>query len=422
MSAELNQINTPAYNRLLVLVVVTSCATFSALHWRGIPLSPDSWAYWQAAVSIANGSGYRFFSGDPVTAWPPLYSAYLSIWVRLLGPTGVALVLANAALVSLQSLAWFHTIRSIWIGNRTLNRELALFVVAIYIALYIPLTFQAAHAANLGFLCTALMMLTVWRASQTRTDSRWWIYIAAAIAAGTLAVLSHNANLAFVVGIPMALLLLRHSALRDILGVASLVVLPTLIWLAVRLQLGQSDSHTVGLSVASFGLLQYLRQTVNGVGNLIVPSLFGAATLIGVLIFSWCAWIVVSASKSWTADNEKFIAACVLFTCAALVCLFSLSSVTDPIGSRFVGWVPALIVPVAFFRAASRSALALLVVASIAFVPNFHRLATFSKIHADQSPNADSGPLFPLRALISPNYLSGKPLQTDNGLLIAPPK
>ena len=182
-SSELRRIGCPAYNRLLLLVLVASCATFSALHWRGIPLAPDGWAYWQAAVSIANGSGYRFFSGDPVTAWPPLYSAYLSLWVRLLGSTGIALVLANAALISLQSLAWFHTIRSILIGNRPLHRELALFAVAIYIALYIPLTFQAAHAANLGFLCTALMMLTVWRASQTRTHSYWWIYIFVAIVA-----------------------------------------------------------------------------------------------------------------------------------------------------------------------------------------------------------------------------------------------
>jgi len=422
VTTEVDRTDRSGYVFLHLLVVAVSSATFSVLHWRGIPLSPDSWAYWQAAVSIANGSGYRFFSGDPVTAWPPLYSAYLSLWVRALGSTGVALVLANAVLISLQSLAWFHTVRSIWIGNRNMYRTPALFAVALYIGLFVPLTLQAAHAANLGFLCTAVMMFYVWRANQASTDSRWWICIVAAAFSGTLALLSHNANLAFVVGCPMALLLLRHSSWRDIFGVASLVVLPTLIWLTVRWQLGQSDSHPVGLSVASFGLWQYLSQAVIVVGNLIVPSIFGAATFMGILVFAWCGWGVVSTSKSWATDSEKFVAATVLFTCVAVVSLFSLSSVTDPIGSRFVGWVPVLIVPVALFRAARRSALALLVVAAIAMAPNIHRFATFSKIHADQNPDTDTGPLFPLGALISPNYLSGSPVKTEHGLLIAPPK
>ncbi len=416
------RIDRSGYVFLALLVVAVSCATFAALHWRGIPLSPDSWAYWQAAVSIANGSGYRFLSGDPVTAWPPLYSAYLSLWVRALGANGVALVLANAALISLQSLAWFHTVRSIWIGNRSVYRPTALFAVALYIGLYVPLTLQAAHAANLGFLCTAVMMLYVWRANQTSTDFRWWICIAAATFSGALSLLSHNANLAFVVGCPMALLLLRHSSWRDLLGVASLVVLPTLIWLIVRWQLGQLGSHPVGLSVASYGWWQYLSQAVIVVGNLIVPSIFGAAIFMGILAFAWCGLAVVSQSKSCGTDSEKFVAATVLFTCVALVSLFSLSSVTDPIGSRFVGWIPVLIVPVALFRAARRSAVALLVVAAIAMAPNFHRFATFAKIHAEQGLDAKSGPLFPLGAVISPNYLSGPPVKTEQGLLIAPPK
>lgn len=75
-------------------------------HPAGMPIDPDGWAVWQGAVSISTGHGYTYFLGNPVTAWPPLYSAYLALWTWLLGPTGWSLLAANFVLIVLQAALW----------------------------------------------------------------------------------------------------------------------------------------------------------------------------------------------------------------------------------------------------------------------------------------------------------------------------
>src|SRR5262245_48546051 len=75
-------------------------------HRAGIGLEPDGWASWQGAVSINDGLGYRYFSGNEIVAWPPLYSFYLAAWISLLGPTGLGLIIANGVLITAQSMVW----------------------------------------------------------------------------------------------------------------------------------------------------------------------------------------------------------------------------------------------------------------------------------------------------------------------------
>ena len=58
-------------------------ASFAVLHVRGIGLNPDSWAYWEGAVSLCAGRGYTYFSGARIVEWPPLCSVYLAGWLML---------------------------------------------------------------------------------------------------------------------------------------------------------------------------------------------------------------------------------------------------------------------------------------------------------------------------------------------------
>jgi hypothetical protein len=86
-----------------LLAGVLASLIYGLQHRTGIELNADGWAYWQGAQSIADGLGYRYFSGDPIDAWPPLYSLYLSTWIKLCGPEASVLILANIALVFTQA-------------------------------------------------------------------------------------------------------------------------------------------------------------------------------------------------------------------------------------------------------------------------------------------------------------------------------
>ena len=402
-------------------VIALSTAVFVALHWRGIPLSPDGWAYWQAAVSLANGSGYRDFSGSPLTAWPPLYPIYLSLWVRLLGATGVALIAANGLLVILQSVVWQLTIHRIWCVDREHRYMHAALGTTAYIALYVPLTFQAAHSANLGLLCASVMVLATWMTSQslTKQNQSWWLAIS--ITAATLSLLSHNVNLALVAGCASALLITRRNAPRDLALSAALLIVPIALWFAVRWYLGQLGSHPVGIGIANFSAMQYAVQMAFVVGNLMVPSAFGLPFLASSGLLAWCFWALLAPTKYQHPPAVRFTAGLVLISSGLTVLLFSLTSVTDPIGQRFVGWIPILIVPAILIRATRLGVAVFLIATACVLTPNVHRFVIFSAIHADLQPQKEIGVLFPIEALISPNYTSGPPVQTDRGLLIAPP-
>lgn len=403
------------------VVIALSSVIFVALHWRGVPLSPDGWSYWQAAVSLANGSGYRDFSGNPLTAWPPLYSLYLSLWVRLLGATGIALVVANGVLIVCQSVLWFHTVRTIWSAEPGDRRPSVTLVVALYVALYVPLTLQAAHAANLGLLCASLMILATWKTSNQSGKPNDWRWLATCIVAAILALLAHNVNLALVTGCATALLITRHSSTRDFASAAGMLIVPIAAWLVVRWYLGQLGSHPVGIGIANFTAMQYALQVAFVVGNLIVPSSFGAPYLVSGLLLVWCCWSVSASANDQPAAAVRFVASVVLISSGLMLLLFSLTSVADPIGQRFVGWIPILIVPLVFIRAARLPTIFFLITVALIVTPNIHRFVIFSAVHADQRPQQQIGVLFPIGALISPNYTSGRPLQSERGLLIAPP-
>lgn len=405
-----------------LLVAGLSTVFFALLHWRGIALSPDGWAYWQAAVSIANRTGYRDFSGTALTAWPPLYPLYLSLWVRVMGATGLVLVVANGVLVVLQSVTWFSVICHVWNVAQGVRRRSTMLAVAFYVALYVPLTLQAAHSANLGFLFDCLMLLATWQVCQAQIQRYRFIWMLAAIAAATLALLSHNINVAFVAACAAALLLLRHRSRSDFVAAGTLVVIPLVIWVAVRWHLGQLGSHSVGLSISQFNSFQYVMQLAMVIGNLIVPSAFGAPYFVAFILLAWCVWVLVSSTKRSDMESARFTAAVLVIACALIVLLFSVTSVTDPIGARFVAWVPILVVPAVLVYSSRVGGAALLVATAICLTPNLHRIAVFAAIHAEHHPQIETGVLFPIRGLISPDYTSGPPVQTDRGLLIAPPK
>ena len=59
--------------------------------------TPDTYYYYQGALSLANGTGY-VVEGQPVTHWPIGYSAFLSVFFRLFGDSLQIVFLLNVLL------------------------------------------------------------------------------------------------------------------------------------------------------------------------------------------------------------------------------------------------------------------------------------------------------------------------------------
>ena len=83
------------------LVAATICLLMLT---PGITVDPDGWAYWEGSVSILNGNGYRFFGGQPIVDFPPLFSLFLSLIQSVGGVSGwslaASLVILAAATVT----------------------------------------------------------------------------------------------------------------------------------------------------------------------------------------------------------------------------------------------------------------------------------------------------------------------------------
>src|SRR5690348_15902005 len=95
-----------AHARGIALACTIAAVFFIGIDIGGAYMTPDGWAYWQGAVSIAEGKGYTYFSGHPIISWPPLYSLYLAAWTLPLGSSGITLPAANGALVVIQAGLW----------------------------------------------------------------------------------------------------------------------------------------------------------------------------------------------------------------------------------------------------------------------------------------------------------------------------
>ena len=107
MAIELRELrSSPPSMMDFVVAPVTALLVFTLLHLKGIGMTPDGSALWEGAVSLASGHGYTYFSGNPIIAWPPLYSAYMALWTVFLGPTGWSLLVSNGLLIVAQAFVW----------------------------------------------------------------------------------------------------------------------------------------------------------------------------------------------------------------------------------------------------------------------------------------------------------------------------
>ena len=302
--------------------------------------------------------------------------------------------------------------------ERPVLGEAASVVVAIYIALILPLAQQGVLATLLQYALLPTLVLAVWNvgASDTPTNRFTWLALGAVI--GALLMLTHTSSVAFVTAAVGALGLTR-SRVRFVPG-AVLWGVPVVTWFVVRQFLQQSGSHVLGFGVGRETAVAYLIQTIRSVGALVVPDRYGLPFVaFGALVIA----ITAAARRQDRGSPTWFLLSFALASLAFTYGLFNLTWVSDPISSRFVLFAPLVLVPTLVLSPISKRWTTVAVpVVMVTLVPLVYWVAVWSRIGRDSTPEQLGFPGgFALHdARLSTRYIAGPPVKIDGGWLISP--
>jgi len=388
-----------------------------------MPFNKDGWFYWQGSVSILRGLGYGDFTGQPITAWLPLYSVYLAFCQLVLGVSARSIVLstafATAAAVATWSslLAWFARER----GRAPRDVLCALAFVSVVLAL----NARNVRSENLFHGVLPLLLLFTLRATMSVTPRRF--LLASGLAGVTLLIslLIRNASLAFW---PAVLaVLLQHRRLPWLTrgaacGLVTALALP--IWLGVRAWLGQLGRHPIHLG-GRYEFGEYLLQFVSGIDRNTGPHFAG----LPILILLAVSLLRADSARANPDASARLGRAALLFTAVAacaLLTLFNLTGIHDKPENRFslfvtltIGGLGLLNLPVLLRR--RWLALALLVL----FAGPTLRLAKNTirgRGPSDADFRAESLRGFaPSRTTIDPEHVGRAPEARGDFVLVSPP-
>lgn len=114
---------------LIVMLLAVIIRLAWMLLFQPEPVS-DPAIYFSRALSIASGQGYAYADGTPTAYWPVGYSAFLALFIYLLGDPQTALIISNVLLVILLIIG-FYQLALIALRDR-LSARIALLLFAFY--------------------------------------------------------------------------------------------------------------------------------------------------------------------------------------------------------------------------------------------------------------------------------------------------
>lgn len=380
-------------------------AIYAEARRSAVEVNADGWAYWQGAQSIADGRGYRYFSGDPIVAWPPLYSLYLSLWIRLWGPEAFVLAAANAALIFLQAVAWTKLCRLLLKGQRSAG---ALKYVAIYVALTTSLYERGVLAHNLFYAILPVFIGAVLAAK--REEGRRTAFLVMACASGVILAQSHISGLVYVAAGAMVIVFGAKGGWRGrAAGGLAVLIAPILGLMLIAWRLGQLGSHPI--ETGRFTIAQNLQQACDTIGAFTLPNPGGGLGFLCPAI----AFVVLGSFALASKAND--LSSLLAFVGVALLLLTTAFSVTWLNGlisePRHLLIVPLVIVPVLIAHLMSSRAIIAPAAAALIFLAPAWRTLAPGDFRA-------SGRSVPLEAALSPLPGYGKIATIDGKLLVGP--
>jgi hypothetical protein len=352
----------------LSAAVVSVAALAYSLRY-GIELTPDGWAYWQSSVSLLEGRGYRYFFGPTIIEWPPLYPLYLAGWEYFLGVSGRTLVLANIMLAGIAAFNW--TAIFLWPLRRVRRRgyihdaefttasdetsasadaparqgtasaslAFASLLIAIFVSSTIVSFYRSVLAQNLVYAVLPMLFCGAFRC--TEASSRGFLGFAGLNGLlATVLLLAHNSAVAFLLPVAVVVARIRSKRLTTrALAILLSSVLPVLPWLAVRSWLGQLHSHPLGLS--NFTLAEYLDQMIGDTADLLLTVRFGLG-FVALLFVVGYIWHQRKQEKrpSIVGNAIRTYVLLSVLGCLCLLGIFLATWINDPLGARFILFLP----------------------------------------------------------------------------------
>ncbi len=379
-------------------------------HRMGIEINADGWAYWQGGQSIADGLGYRYFSGDPIVAWPPLYSLYLSTWIKLCGSKALVLNLSNVVLIFLQGVLWtlvYHYLYAVE-PNYAIFRYITTYV-GLYVALTIPLYEKQILAHNLLYTILPIFVITTWK-----KINNWGrlgqCYTIMTSCLGISLVETHISGIVYVAAAACLFAATPDDCRRDRM-VAALVVLavPLAAWILTAWWLAQIGGHPI--EGGRFSFMETLLQVSEGTSYFFLPRLGRVIGLIALIVFSGA---LLSCFSKLRSNQTSFVIAFSLIPLFLLVVAFSITwlngFVSEP---RHLLIVPLLVIPILVSYLAISKSVGMKAAALLVFLAPVSRTLFWS----DSGTSDDFVPIY---ASISPIPGFGKTLNVNGKTLVGP--
>jgi hypothetical protein len=401
-----------------LLAAIIAFAIGTALTHVSIVANFDGWAYWQGAVSLLEGRGYTFFSGEPIVSWPPLYSIYLAAWIAIGGATTSTVALANTVLVSLQAGLWCWLALELCRTSGRTPGVVAGATIAVYLGLFLPLYQTSVRAEPLLYALLPGFLLAAWRmAHAARPAGR---QVAAAAVLAILMTLTHHrafvfiATAALLVGMRVA----GEPAKRRELGRAGalMVAAPAVAWLVARTWLGQWDSHVVAATAGRDSTLNYARQFVGNLGRMLSAGTVEPPRLAVI------AFVLVLGLVAWRQGKQGPLRALILFAAIASALTFATFEfvyLDDDLDARFILFAPALLVPALVAATDAAATWIRASVTAMVLIPLL--LGAPAAIALAQNPHPeDTGEVLVHPARISIDYPEGPDVPEPGGRLVAP--
>ena len=308
--------------------IVAALSLYGSLR-NGMSFTPDSWAFWQASVSLLTGQGYRYADGHPIIFWPPAFAAYLAAWQAVFGISVGTMVKAQVALGALAAFGW--TVLALSMRKVDSPRLASGVVTALLIAATVGGSFQWAWANIALFALVPCLLWATVELDAARTSAGTLRWAGLASLALLVMLLTHNSAIAFLPPV-LAVAFFRKDKVRW--PAAAIVLIAPLLWWVARWQLGQLES--VAWIGGRHTLKDYVRQLASGIAE---P--FGSPYVPGALLL-----VLVLALIPWKALSraQRLALATSAAACVGMLCVFKMVWIWDGLYQRFTLFLPLTLI------------------------------------------------------------------------------
>lgn len=358
---------------LLLTAAVALSFLLTALVLRhGIKSWPDSWYDWAGSVNLIEHGTYTTMLGVPIQEWPPLYSLYLSVFERLFGQTGWALIVSMCVLVSLNVAVWGSYIFKVFPAEETRSSAPGIFGSLVFLICFLPINCISLLPNSLLLLFVGLILHLLSAMAEDPTPGGT---LKKSLAVGILlgmGVFTHNSTIIYIAATITVILLGMHIPVRQrLMAIGLILLISGSAWMNVPHGLGLKAPHPANNAVSTsapstsrkveegthflfdpkYTFREYLVQTPQGYGVFFIstPSVpiqaaLGAAILVTAFLF------LVRAPETKLGSRHRIFLGFALLGVLGHFIVFNLVWLDTVFGDRFAWYFALITVPIFFCR------------------------------------------------------------------------